>query len=71
MKNLTPKEIKAKLDNVHSTSAPTFVTVYYWVNEFKRGRTSICDAFRSGRPIEGAATSEIIDKIHDIVLTDR
>jgi len=29
-----------------------------------------CDAPRSRRPIE-AATSEIIDKIHDIVLTDR
>ena len=28
------------------------------------------DASRSGRPIE-AATSEIIDKVHDIVLTDR
>ena len=70
MKGLTPKEIKAKLDNVHSTSAPAFATVYNWVDEFKRGRTSTCDALRSGRPIEAAA-SEIIDKVHDIVLTDR
>ena len=29
-----------------------------------------CDAPRSGRPIEAAA-SEIIDKVYDIVLTDR
>ncbi|EGI63269.1 Major facilitator superfamily domain-containing protein 6 [Acromyrmex echinatior] len=28
MKGFTPKEIKAKLDNVHSTSAPVFATVY-------------------------------------------
>ena len=28
MKDLTPKEIKAELDNVHSTSAPAFATVY-------------------------------------------
>ncbi|XP_018307239.1 putative uncharacterized protein FLJ37770 [Mycetomoellerius zeteki] len=70
MKGLTPKEIKAELDNVHSTSTPTFSTVYNWVNEFKRGRTSTYDAPRSGRPIE-AATPEIIDKIHDIVLTDQ
>jgi len=40
------------------------------VKEFKRDRISTCDASRSGRPIE-AATPEIIDKVHDIVLTDR
>jgi len=70
MKGLTPKEIKAELDNVHSTSVLAFAVVYNWVNEFNRGRTSTCDASRSGCPIE-AATPEIIDKIHDIVLTDR
>ena len=69
MKGLTTKKIKAELNNVHSTSASAFATVYNWVNEFKRG-TSTCDASRSGRPIE-AATPEIIDKINDIVLTDR
>ena len=67
MKDLTPKEIKAELNNVPSTSAPAFATVYNWVNEFKRGRISTCDAPRSGRPM----LPEIIDKIHDIVLTDR
>jgi len=70
MKSLTPKEIKAKLDNVHSTSAPAFATVYNWVDEFKRGRTSTCDALRSECPIQ-TTTPEIIDKVHDIVLTDR
>jgi len=70
MKDLTPKEIKVELDNVHSTSAPTFATVYNWMNEFKCDRTSTCDAPRSRRPIE-TATPEIIDKIHDIILTDR
>ena len=40
------------------------------MNEFKRGRTSTSDAPRSERPIE-TAMPEIIDKVHDIVLTDR
>ena len=68
MKSLIPKEIKAELDNVHSTSAPAFATVYNWMNKFKRDVTS-CDASRLGCPIE-ATTSEI-DKVHDIVLTDQ
>ncbi|KAG5322691.1 SETMR methyltransferase, partial [Pseudoatta argentina] len=48
MKGLTPKEIKAELDNVHSTPA----------------------ASRLGHLIEASAP-KIIDKVHDIVLTDR
>ena len=67
MKGLTPKEIKAELNNVHSISAPAFATVYNWVNEFKRSRTSTCDA---PRPSE-AAMPKIIDKVYDIILTDR
>ena len=70
MKGLTPKKIKAELDNVHSTSASAFAIVYNWMNEFKTSRTYTCDTPRSGRPIE-AATSEIIDKVHDIVLINR
>ena len=41
-----------------------------WVNEFKRGRTSTKDEHRSGRPVE-VSTPEMIDKIHDMVLSDR
>jgi len=52
MKSLIPKEIKAELDNVHSTSAPAFATVYNWVNKFKH--ISTFDAPRSRRPIEAA-----------------
>ena len=32
MKGLTPKEIKAELDNVHSTCEPAFAIVYNWMN---------------------------------------
>ena len=60
MKGLTPKEIKAELNNIRSISVLAFATVYNWVNEFKRG--CHLHALRSGRPIE-AATPEIIDKV--------
>ena len=47
-----------------------FATVYNWLNEFKRGRTPTKDEHRSGRPME-VTTPEMIDKIHDMVLSDR
>ena len=31
LNGLTPKEIKAELDEVHGISAPVFATVYNWV----------------------------------------
>ena len=70
IKGNTPKEIKAEFDEVHGTSAPSFKTVYNWVNEFKRGRTSTRDEPRSGRPVE-AATPESIRKVHNMILNDR
>jgi len=68
MKDLTPKEIKAELGNVHSTSS--VCDCIQLGNKFERNRTSHVYAPRSGRPIE-TATSEIIDKVHDIILTNR
>ena len=70
LKGLKPKEIKAKLDEVHGTSSPVFATVYNYVNEFKCGRISTKDKHRSGRPVE-VTTPEMIDKIHDMVLSDQ
>ena len=38
--------------------------------EFKRGRTSCQDEYRSGRPNE-LTTTEMVTKIHKMVLDDR
>ena len=68
LKGLTPKQIKAELDEVSSTFAPVFATVYDLVNEYKHGRTSIKNEDRTKRPVE-VTTSEMIDKLHDMLLS--
>jgi len=56
-------EIKQKMDAVYGDSSPILTTIRYWFHEFKRGRTSVSDEERSGRPIE-VTTEDMIEKIH-------
>lgn len=70
LKGLTPTEIKNEMDSTLDESAPSFSTIKKWAAEFKRGRTSIEDDERLGRPCT-ATTDEIIEKIHNAVLDDR
>ena len=46
----TREEIKVKLDAIYGDLSPSMTTVKYWFNEFKRGRTSVFDEERPGRP---------------------
>ena len=70
IKGLTTEEIKDELDLIHGTSAPSFATVYNWLNEFERGHTSTKDKPRSERALE-VTTPEMINEIHDMMLADR
>ena len=70
LKKWTAAQIKAELGEVHGDSAPSLKTIYFWINEFKRGRTRTEDEARSGRPVE-VTTPEMIAKIHRIVMDDR
>ena len=49
---------------------PSYATVKRWVAEFKRSRQSLEDDPRPGRPVT-VATPEMVNKVHDIVMTDR
>ena len=51
LKGKTGKEINGKLADVYGSSAPSYAQVKFWVGEFKRGRTSLEDEARSGRPL--------------------
>ncbi|XP_014486574.1 PREDICTED: putative uncharacterized protein FLJ37770, partial [Dinoponera quadriceps] len=66
----TFEEIHPKLTKVYGNSAPSISTVKKWAAEFKRGRTSLKDDPRKGRP-KTATTPETIEKVHNIVLDDR
>ncbi|GFS64397.1 HTH_48 domain-containing protein [Trichonephila clavipes] len=69
LKDNTPTQIKDELDSVYGNSAPSFTTVKFWAPEFKRGRKSLEDVKRSGRP-NTATDGENIAKVHQMVLDD-
>jgi len=67
---LTPNEIHSKFIKVYGDSSPSFLTIKELAAEFKRGRASLEDDPRGGRP-KSATTPEIIEQVHDMVLDDR
>jgi len=67
---LTLNEIHSKFIKVYGDSSPSFSTIKKWAAEFKRGRTSLEDDAREGRP-KSATTPEIIEQVHDMVLDNR
>ena len=65
LKGKTGKEIHGKL-----ADAPSYAQVKFWVGEFKRGRMSLEDEARSGRPLD-AINEEMCKKVWDLVNSDR
>ena len=65
-----PNEIHAILTETLGEHAPSYATVKNWVNQFKRGDFSTCDAFHRGRR-KTVTTPEIIDHIHELIFEDR
>ena len=70
LKGKTGKEIHGELADVYGSSAPSYAQVKFWVGEFKRGRTSLEDEARSGRPLD-ATDEEMYKKGWDLVYSDR
>ena len=69
-KGLTPKDIHNDMVATLVKDAPSYATVKKWVAEFKRGRQSLGDDPRPGRPVT-VAMPEMVNNVHDIVMTDR
>ena len=70
LKGKTSKEIHCELPDVYGSSAPSYAQVKFWVEEFKRGTTSLEDEARSGRILD-ATDEEMCKKVRDLVYSDR
>ena len=70
LKGKTGKEINGELADVYGSPAPSYARVKFWLGEFKRGRTSLEDEARSGRPLD-ATDEEMCKKVRDLVYSDR
>ena len=55
---------------MYGSSALSYAQVEFWVRGFKRGRTSLEDEARSGRPLE-ATDEEMCKKVRDLVYSYR
>ncbi len=65
-----PQEINERLDGAYGLSAPSYSTVKKWAAEFKRGRKSLEDDARQGRPSE-AVTPATCRQVEDMVRQNR
>ena len=70
LKGKTGKEIHGELADVYGSSSQSYAQVKFWIGEFKRGRTSLEDEARSGRPLD-ATDEEMCKKVRDLVYSDR
>ena len=50
MRGLSASQSHDQLNDVFGDQSPSRATVFNWFAEFKRGRGSLTDAERSGRP---------------------
>ena len=69
-RSLTQQECVAELFDVFGEEAPSKTTVYRWYAEFQRGRCSLSDEPREGRP-KTAVTQENVDAVRNMIMEDR
>ena len=70
LKGMTASEIHDDMLRTLAESAPSYATVTRWIREFQRGRDSVEDNPRSGRP-PTATTKDKVDLALQLVMQDR
>ena len=66
----SPEQIYERLVGIYGGSVPSFSTVTRWLNEFKRGRQSLENADRSGRP-SASVNPDVISAVKNFIMEDR
>lgn len=66
----TPKVIFERLQNVFGQDALSYARVKFWASEAKRGRRSVQDEERSGRPSD-AILETTIESVEKLVMDNR
>ena len=64
------KQVEERLTSVYGQFSPSSSTIKRWVKEFQRGRESLEDDPRSGRPTT-STSPENIEKVHKLVIENR
>src|SRR4051812_43853416 len=67
LENIQPQQIHNRMIVVYGEDVPSYATVKRWTAEFRRGRKSLEDEPRSGRPSE-AVCEENCRAVENIVL---
>ena len=67
LQNFNSKTIIQELQASYNNNVPSQTTIYFWIQQFKHGKTSVEDDERCGRP------SEIgyLDKLNKVVSEER
>ena len=63
----TAKQVEERLTAVYKESSPSAATIKRWVKEFQRGRESLEDDPRPGRP-STSTNEENIETVHQLVM---
>ena len=62
LRGLTQQQCIDELNSIFGDEAPSRTSVYRWYGEFNRGRSSLQDEFREGRP-KSVVAPETIDAV--------
>ena len=69
-RGLSRQECIDKLISTFGDETPSYATVKRWYNDFNRGRHSLTDEFRKGRP-KSVVETENINVVQKLIMQDR